>query len=328
VPQSANPPASGTTPTTPTTGPAQAAANATPTPTDNAALPTAPAPSPPESAPQPRLYSPNDVPFVPEFRRRMLENYAQAEAAKAMAINARGIVATATRRIDAAVARRAALEECDRMVQREIANMREFDRCMLYAVGNDVVWTYRMPPVPPFPYMPAKRPSPPILLDPATVPLIAEPARQNLSNRYMKAERKRALVLGRKHSEWWLFGPSEEDAVRRALQLCGHVTGRLCAVYAIEDQVVVRVPERNRILDILIPSDVPNLDARQREAIEKYLVADDWRAIAAGRNGRIGVASGRASENAAIDDAMRECGRAGGTECAILAEGPFLVTAK
>jgi adenylate cyclase len=199
---------------------------------------------------------------------------------------------------------------------------------MIYAVGNDVVWTYRMPPVPPLPYMPAKRPSPPILLDPATVPLIGEPARQNLANRYMKAERKRALVLGRNHSEWWLFGPTDEDAVRRALQLCGHVTGRLCAVYALEDQVVVRVPERNRILDILIPSDVPNLDPRQREAIEKYLVADDWRAIAVARNGRIGIVSGRANEGAAIDDAMRECARAGGTECAILAEGPFLVTSK
>jgi adenylate cyclase len=327
-----SPPASNTPQATPTpnsTGdPAQAAA--TPATTDNPALPAAPAPPPPppDSAPQPRLYSPHDVPFVPEFRRRLLENYAQADDAKAMAINVRGIVAIAARRVDTAVARRVALEECTRLVQREVPNMREFDRCMIYAVGNDVVWTYRMPPVPPLPYVPTKRPSPPIMLDPATVPLIGEQARQNIVERYMKAVRRRALVLGRNHSEWWLFGPANEDAERRSLQICGHVTGRVCAVYAVENDVVVRVPDRYRILDIFTPPDVPNLEPRQREAVERYLVADDWRAIAVARNGRIGIVSGRASEGAAIDDAIRDCARAGGTECAILAEGPFLVTAK
>jgi adenylate cyclase len=323
-----NPPASETKPAAPTTPPPQAEAN--PPATDSAALPPAPAPRAPptDAAAQPRPYSPNDVPFVPEFRRRLLENYAHAEDAKAMAINVRGLAAIATRRVDAAVAKRVAMEECTRLVQREIPNAREFDRCMIYAVGNDVVWTFRMPPIPPPPHMPAKRPSPPIALDPATIPLIGEPARQSITERYMKAERKRALVLGRDHLEWWLMGPTDDDAVRRSLQICGHVTGRMCAVYAVEDQVVVRVPERNRLIDVFVPADIPNLEPRQREAIEKYLVADDWRAIAVGRNARLGIVSGRASESAAIDDAIRDCARAGGTECVIVAEGPFLVTAK
>jgi adenylate cyclase len=163
---------------------------------------------------------------------------------------------------------------------------------------------------------------------PATVPFIGDLARQNLAQRYMKAERKRALVLGRNNSDWVLFGQTEEDAARRTLQLCGHVTGRVCAVYAVENQVVVRLPERYRVMDIFIPSDIPSLDARQREAIEKYLVADDWRAIAVGRNGRVGIVSGRASESAAADEAMRACTGAGGTDCTILAVGPFLVTGK
>jgi adenylate cyclase len=266
------------------------------------------------------------VPFVPEFRRRLLENYAQAEGAKSMAINARGIVAITTRRIDNALAQRIALEECNRIVQREIPNRRDFDNCMTYAVGNDVVWTYRMPPLPPAPYLPARRPQPPITLDPATVPLIGELARQNLAQRYMKAERRRALVLGRNNSDWVLFGQTNEDVARRTLQLCGHVTGRVCAVYAVENQVVVRAPERYRVMDIFLPSDIPSLDAGQREAIEKYLVADDWRAIAAGRNGRVGIVSGRASETVAADEAVRACTTAGGTDCTVVAIGPFLVT--
>ena len=64
----------------------------------------------------------------------------------------------------------------------------------------------------------------------------------------------------------------------------------------------------------------------QQEAVERYLVADDCRAIAVARNGRIGIASGSASENAAVEIALRECARAGGSECAVSAVGPFLVT--
>ena len=50
--------------------------------------------------------------------------------------------------------------------------LRDYDRCMLYAVGNDVVWSFRAPPMPPPPYVPAARPSPPIPFDPATAPLL------------------------------------------------------------------------------------------------------------------------------------------------------------
>ncbi|MBV8186471.1 MAG: adenylate/guanylate cyclase domain-containing protein [Alphaproteobacteria bacterium] len=326
APPPAQPPSQPERQGAPATEPAEANANAASV--EHMALPAAPAPPPPppDAAPTPRPYSPGGVPFVPEFRRRLLENYAEAEGAKSMAINARGIVAITTRRIDDALAQRIALEECNRVAQREIPSRRAYDNCMTYAVGNDVVWTYRMPPIPPAPYLPPKRPQPPITLDPATVPLIGDLARQNLAQRYMKAERPRALVLGRDHSDWVLFGQTSEDAVRRTLQLCGHVTGRVCAAYAVENQVVVRAPQRFRIMDVFIPSDVPNLDSAQRATIEKYLVADDWRAVAAGRNGRIGIVSGQASESAAADEAVRACTSAGGTDCTILAIGPFLVT--
>ncbi len=206
--------------------------------------------------------------------------------------------------------------------------VREFDRCSTYAVGNEVVWTFRAPPMPPPPYVPATRPSPPITLDPATVPLMREPGRRNLAEHYLKAERKRALALGRNRFEWWALSETEPDAIKRNLQTCGHLTGRPCVIYAVEDQVLVRTPQRYRVVDIFTPQDLSGLDANQQAAVERYLVADDWRAIAVGRNGRLGIVVGRASETAAANDAVQECARAGGTECAISAMGAFLVAPK
>jgi class 3 adenylate cyclase len=318
----------------PTASPALAAAvpqppAATPPP---AAAPPAPTPSPvatpPPATVTPRIYSAADVPFVPDGRRRALENYGRAEDSKAMAISVRGIFAVATRRIDAHTARRIALEECNKAVQRELPVIRESDRCMTYAVGNDVVWTFRSPPLPPPPYVPAARPSPPITLDPATVPLVGETARKNLGEHYLKSDRKRALVLGPNHFDWWSPSESEADAVKRNLQICGHLTGRPCVIYAIDEQVVVRTPQRYRVVDIFTPQALTNLDASQQDAVERYLVANDWRAIAVGRNGRLGIVVGRASESAAADNAIQACAQAGGTECAVSAVGPFLVTPK
>lgn len=305
-------------------------AAATPPPvaaTPRAAPPVA-APADPTPVPAvvaPRVYSAADVPFVGDFRRRALENYARAEESKAMALNARGLFAIATRRVDAQTARRIAVEECNRIVQREVPVVRDFDRCSTYAVGNEVVWSFRSPPMPPPPYVPVTRPSPPITLDPATVPLMSEQARKNLAEHYLKSERKRALVMGRGRFEWWAMSETEPDAIKRNLQTCGHITGRPCVIYAVEDQVLQRTPQRYRPVDIFTPQHLADLDATQQAAVERYLIADDWRAIALGRNGRIGIVVGRASEAAAASDAISECTRAGGTECAISAVGAFVV---
>jgi class 3 adenylate cyclase len=317
--QAAAPPA-----TTPDT-----AVAATPTPTGTSESTAAPPPPVDPSVVAPRIYDAADVPFIPDFRRRALENYAQAEGSKAMAINVRGLFAVATRRVDDPTARRIALEDCTKLVRREVPIVRPIDRCMIYAVGNNVVWSYRMPPLPPPPYVPAARPAPAIPFDPAMVPLLmGENARKNLADHYATSDRKRALVLGRDHFDWWTPGETEADAIKRTLQICGHLTGRPCVVYAVEDQVLVRTPQLHKAINIFTPQAMTGLDGRQQEALDRYLVANDWRAIALARNGRLGIVSGRASENAATNDAISECARAGGTECAILAIGPFLVAAK
>ena len=302
------------------------------------AAPTAAPPSDPNEMPAPtldptttgpRIYDAADVPFVPDFRRRALENYATAEGSKSMAINVRGWFAVAVRRVDDSTARSIALEECTKLVRREVPVVRPLDRCMTYAVGDNVVWSYRMPPLPLPPYVPATRPSPPIPFDAATVPLLmGENARRNLADHYAPTQRSKAVVLGRDHFDWWAPAETEADAIKRSLQICGHLTGRPCAVYAAGDQVLVRTPQLHKAINILTPQAMTGLDARQQEAIDRYLVANDWRAVALGRNGRLGIVSGRASESAATNDAVSECARAGGTECAVLAIGPFVVAPK
>ena len=131
-------------PATPAT-PAAAAVAAAPTPAPVATSESTAAPPPPldPSVMGPRIYDAADVPFVPDFRRQALENYAEAEGSKAMAINVRGIFAVTTRRIDDPTARHLALEDCNRMVHREVPIVRPIDHCMTYAVGNNVVWSYR-----------------------------------------------------------------------------------------------------------------------------------------------------------------------------------------
>lgn len=312
------------TPATPVPAPAPAPVAV---PADPPATAEVPAPAPPAATPPRRPFVVADVPFVAEWRRRRLDEYAHAEGAKALAINVRGWFAFAARRLDPHVARRVALEECNALVDREVAVRRPYDRCMIYAEDNQVVWPFHPPPLPPAPYVPAAQLTPPVPFDAAAVPLITEPARRNLAEHYARLARHRALVLGPNHLDWWSPSDSAADAVRRNLQICGHLAGRPCAVYAVDDLVVVRVPQLHRVTDIFTPQEIDRLDAPGRAAVERYLVADDWRAIAVAGNGRLGIVSGRSSEAAAADDALVEC-RKGGDGCRLLAIGPFLVDAR
>ena len=315
------PPAPPTAPAPPAAPPAAAAIPPA------AAPPTAaPAAAPPAAVPRPYIAS--EVPFVPQWRERRLEDYALAENDKAMAVNVRGWFATATRMLDETAARRQALEECNALVEREVPIVRDFDRCVIYAVGNRVVWPFLAPPMPPAPYVPATRPSPPIPFDAAAVPLVTERARQNLLEHYVRTTRHRALVLGRGPLEWWSPSESDADAIRRNLQTCGQITGHPCAVYSVDDQVVVRVPQLHRVIGIFTPENAPSADAGRRAAIERYLIADDWRALAVADNGPVGLVTGRNNEAAAVADALSECERTGGIGCTLLAVGPFLVVAK
>ncbi|TAJ97196.1 MAG: hypothetical protein EPO10_16655 [Reyranella sp.] len=310
------------TPPVPETVATQATPRAT-TPDTSPAPAALPAAVPSSSAL--RRFAAGDVPFVPDFHWRALQNYADAPGAKAFALNVRGIFAMATDRVDEATARRVALEDCNRKVERDVPIVRTYDRCSLYAVENDVVWSFRSPPMPPPPYVPATKPSPPITLDPATAPLLNPAARERLTTHYLTNRHSRALVLGHNRFDWWTPSENDADAIRRNLQICGHLTGRPCVVYAVNNEVLVRTPQTMRVTDIFTPQDMSGLDNAQTRALDQYLIADGWRAVALAANGRVGIATKRSSEQDATSTALQACRDAGGSECAITAIGPFMV---
>lgn len=280
------------------------------------------APAPPSA---PRRFVAKEVPFVPDFHWRALQNYADAPGAKAFALNVRGIFATAIDRIDEGAARQAALEDCNKKVKKDVPVVRAYDSCMLYAVENDVVWSFRSPPMPPPPYVPAMKLSPPITFDPATAPLLNPAARERLATYYLTNRHSRALVLGHNRFDWWTPSENDADAIHRNLQICGHLTGRPCVVYAVNNTVLVRTPQTMRVTDIFTPQDMGGLDGAQTQALEQYLIADGWRAVALAANGRIGIATGRSSEQDATSMALQACRDAGGSDCAVTAIGPFMV---
>lgn len=288
------------------------------------AVPAAPRAAP-QLPPAPRRFAARDVPFVPDFHWRALQNYADAPGAKALALNVRGIFAMTTDRIDEAAARRTALEDCNRKVARDVPVVRAYDGCTLYAVENDVVWSFRSPPMPPPPYVPTTKPSPPITLDPATAPLLRPAARDRLTAHYLTSQHRRALVLGHNRFDWWTPSENDTDAIRRNLQICGHLTGRPCVVYALNNEVLVRTPQTMQVTDVFTPQDMSGPDDAQTKALNDYLIADGWRAVALAANGRIGVATNRPSEHDATSTALQACRDAGGSECAITAIGPFRV---
>ena len=58
------------------------------------------------------------------------------------------------------------------------------------------------------------------------------------------------------------------------------------------------MPQLHRVTGIFTPEMHPRRSGR-RAAIERYLIANDWRALAVANNGPVGLVSGRPSEAAA-----------------------------
>ncbi len=51
-----------------------------------------------------------------------------------------------------------------------------------------------------------------------------------------------------------------------------------------------------RVTDIFTPQDMGGLDDGQTKALDQYLIANGWRAVALAANGRIGISTDRPSE--------------------------------
>lgn len=288
-----------------------------------ASLPAQPVPPPP------RVLVPEVIPFIDDrVQADIRRQYLPALASKAIAISSLGHLGWEASSIDVATARQKALETCTASLRRGTSNPPSHAACTIYAVDNEVVWTTQPPPMPQRPWVATSRPTPAVKVEPEKTPLASAAARQATAKGYLPGAPARAMALGRGGTLIHVWNrASEFSAMRAVLETCGYVSHRPCLVYALGDEVVVRVPTIVRIIDVLVNDDLPGISEQDRRRIETaYLPDADWRALAIGRNGRVGIGLRQAGEQRAIDQAMRECERDGGLDCALFAIGPFRVS--
>jgi hypothetical protein len=304
----------------------------------------APAPQGPARTGGPALpgrpFVPEQVPFVDDAdRARLRAEYLAAAPHKALALSrGNGSAWYVQGAPSPMLAGEAALESCRRNAP---------EPCELYALGDDLVWERPLPPVPPKPWLPAEPERASAPFDAARVPLAGPAMRQMLEVEYAPRRGAKAAALARSGT----VGIATQratgaDAMRAALEQCGDLTGTACAIVALDDAFVVPVPETVRATGLFLPEPLrPFGEAEYRRLAEQYLPRGGWKAVALGRDGRMGLSAGRASEQEAIDAALADCRAAkppssgpGGVaaavlgntppDCAVYALGIFTVEAK
>jgi len=287
-----------------------------------------------------RPFVPEQVPFVDAAdRARLRAEYLTAAPSKALAISRGNASAWYVYGLpNAEIASQAALDACRRNAP---------EPCEIYALGSELVWERPLPPVPPAPWLPPETLRVETQFDAARVPLAGPAMRQTLEADYAPRRPYKALALARSGTVGYVTRrPTPEDAVRAALEHCGDLTGTACAVIALDDRFVVTIPETMRVTGLFRPEPVPPFAENEYKRLaEQYLTGGEWKAVALGRDGRMGLSAGKASEQEAIDAALAECRTAkppstgpGGVaaavlgttqpECAIYAIGIFIVEIK
>ena len=275
-----------------------------------------------------RAFVPEDVPFIDDRGQEHLRSaYMPGSSSKAVALSSLGYYGFKTQRVDEETAKKEALEICTSSLKKVIANPSLQVSCFVYAVGDEIVWSANPPPIPAQPWVAPNRPLPLMRLDPEKTPLISASSRKVTAERYLPARPAKALALGRAGVNLHTWNrASDNAAMRAALQGCGYQAQRACFIFALNDEIVVQIPELMRAIDVLSVADLPGLSNTDRQRIEaSYVSGADWRALAIGRNSRIGIAVRQLSEQAAVDQALRDCGQGGGLDCAVAAIGPFIV---
>ena len=117
---------------------------------------------------------------------------------------------------------------------------------------------------------------------------------------------------------------SEPSAVRATVERCSYFFQQPCLLFAIDDNLVVRVPASRRVRDAFILSSDQQMSSADRQRIAEVYRGGEWRALARGKSGWYPVANA-ASEADAIAAASRACAERD-TECRLYAIGNFRVT--
>lgn len=262
------------------------------------------------------------VPFINERVRNYLAgDYSAAADHKAFALNVGGFTGSALNQPNEEAARNMAIEQC----QKRADAAQSPRRCELYAVGNNVVYTHGMPPMPPPPYFRQDATTERTFAS-KDFPIVREPQKVRLENMFVPAAKSRSVALGPGGQYFMVLGASSaEDAARRSLESCGAIAGAACLVVAIDDSFVVPIPTLFRITGFFHAASNASIAADARgEVIRKLGDAMGWNAVAVGTAGRPGLGLKAADEQAAVTFALADCAKRD-SDCHVIAIGPFTV---
>jgi class 3 adenylate cyclase len=291
---------------------------------DVAALPAAlPAVSAAVAESGQKLFAADAVPFIGDRARSFLGNeYVNATGSKAVALNINGVLSSVSGQPSDEIAKNAALEQCQKR-----ADASEVKRpCEVYAVGNNVVYPHVRPPLPALPWLrrDAQIERPFATKD---VPLLREAARARLETAFVPARKSKSLAIGPAGQFFFNVGlETIQESVRRSLESCGAIAGAACMIVAVDETFVVPVPSQMKAIGFFQPAADASITANARDDVVRKLAeaSSGWNAVAVGGAGRPGLAVKAANEQAAIDDALADCGKRD-SNCRVIAIGPFTV---
>lgn len=275
--------------------------------------------------PTPTMLVPETIPLIADRARANIRTeYMPAPDHKALAISS-GPVGFITGQPDDATARVAALDIC----QKRADAQPQPRQCELYAVGDKVVYEHGHPPMPPPPWI-THDPTIEQPLVVAEIPLLRDQGRARLERAYVPGRKPKALAIGPAGAfGFYLNQENTDEAVRRALEVCGSNAGVPCIIVAVDDVLVVPIPAVMKPVGLFRPAIAPAIAPTLRDDLAHRLAnsGGGWSAVAVGAGGQVGVALKTANEQQAIDAALADCGGQD-RSCRVIAIGPFSVEPK
>jgi hypothetical protein len=120
--------------------------------------------------------------------------------------------------------------------------------CELYATGNEVV-SRGYPPTPVPPWL-VRDPTIEVPFELSRVPLLTEHRRPVIKT-FQDWRKPRALAMSATGRYGGAGGKTTEEAIRRALEWCGHNSGVACIILAIDDVFVIRIPSSMKVVGLV-----------------------------------------------------------------------------
>jgi class 3 adenylate cyclase len=281
------------------------------------------APTTPPAARQAEALVPETIPYLTDRQRNNIRNeYMPAADHKALAISS-GPIGFTSAQADDETAKAGALDIC----QKRADALTQQRKCELYAVGNTVVFVGARPPMPPLPWVKhdsaTTRP-----LVASDIPMMRQQGKAAIEKTYLNGRVPKALALGPFGGYSFVTNQeSADEAVRRALELCGNNAGVPCITIAVNEDFVVPIPTTMKVTGFFQPASATTIAPELRDDVARRLAnGSAWTAVAAGSGGRAGVMLGAANEQDAIAGAMADCAKHD-SACRVIGIGPFAVEA-